>query len=794
VVKLLWLLAPACLLSAAEPSDPARDPLEKAYRFLRSGEYPQAIVYLVEASKLAPQRAAIFKELGYAYLKTGEAKLALTMFEQARALDPADTQIALQLGYAYQAEGQAERAKELFLAVAESSDAQARNGAEQALQHLAVAQTGAARSTEPDDPAYNELSEAYRALAGKDYDAAAELFRRALPLAPQRADIRKDLGYVYLKTGDTEAAREVFEQASTLDAADERIALELAFLCHETQREARALQLFRRLQTSKDPQVRDTARTAFENVDGELSQAIERWSQAAETDPYNRSVQLELAGLLEKRGEPAKAADRYLAAWLIPSDERPFEILLHLAGAREAAGQTEEALGAWLLASRSADVRIAETARDHLPGRFPYAAEFRRALDLDPLNSRLRRDLAYLLLQVNLRDEALREFEQIVSQDSNDLLAAAQLADFYLARNNPAEAVRLLEKAVESPDKDIAGRAEERLRQIREQEARPHRELGEKSLNQSYLQDARRELERAYEINPEDFSIALKLGVVHNLMRQDREAVHWFRIASESPNPEVAEQARQSYSNLQPQFRRVTTSIWSLPMFSTRYRDLFNYSQIKTEFSIDALPVRPYLSLRFSGDVRQKTGGDTPLFLSENALVAAAGLRSQIHPRLVLWAEAGEAFHYLGNRPPGVPRAGPDYRGGLSWFTSRGATLGGREPGRFLETNADAVFVSRFDNNTIGYLQLRPGYRLPGNGALQAQVFWNFNVTADVKRLYWANFVETGPGLRLRVPGVSPPMDLSISFVRGVHLINDFNPRRPNYFDLRVSLWYSAGF
>ena len=204
--------------------------------------------------------------------------------------------------------------------------------------------------------------------------------------------------------------------------------------------------------------------------------------------------------------------------------------------------------------------------------------------------------------------------------------------------------------------------------------------------------------------------------------------------------------------------------------------------------------MRPYLSLRFSGDIRQRTGGSTPLFLSENALVAAAGLRAEVHPHFVLWGEAGETLHYLGNRPPGEPRAGPDYRGGLSWFESRGATLGGGEPGRFFEANADAVFVSRFENNTIGYLQLRPGYRLPGRGALRAQVFWNFNVTTDVKRLYWANFVETGPGLRLRVPGVSPPMDLSISFVRGVHLVNEYNPRRPNYFDLRVSLWYSVGF
>jgi hypothetical protein len=76
-------------------------------------------------------------------------------------------------------------------------------------------------------------------------------------------------------------------------------------------------------------------------------------------------------------------------------------------------------------------------------------------------------------------------------------------------------------------------------------------------------------------------------------------------------------------------------------------------------------------------------------------------------------------------------------------------------------------------------------------GSVRAQVYWNFNMTADRNRAYWANFVETGPGVRLRLGGRDHPLDFSINFLRGVHLINDFNPRRPNYYDLRIGLWYS---
>jgi len=75
---------------------------------------------------------------------------------------------------------------------------------------------------------------------------------------------------------------------------------------------------------------------------------------------------------------------------------------------------------------------------------------------------------------------------------------------------------------------------------------------------------------------------------------------------------------------------------------------------------------------------------------------------------------------------------------------------------------------------------------------LRAQIFMNFNLTADIKRQYWANFAEVGPGIKLRIPAVKPAMDLSVSLLRGVHLRNEFNPRRPNYFDLRVGVWYSV--
>ena len=108
--------------------------------------------------------------------------------------------------------------------------------------------------------------------------------------------------------------------------------------------------------------------------------------------------------------------------------------------------------------------------------------------------------------------------------------------------------------------------------------------------------------------------------------------------------------------------------------------------------------------------------------------------------------------------------------------------LTGESRGWFAETNDDAVYVRRFENDTLLYLQNRTGYT-----ALRAQFYWNWNVTTDVKTLYWANYVETGPGLRFRVA----PLLFSVNVLRGVYLVNTGNPRGPNFNDLRIGVWYA---
>jgi hypothetical protein len=94
----------------------------------------------------------------------------------------------------------------------------------------------------------------------------------------------------------------------------------------------------------------------------------------------------------------------------------------------------------------------------------------------------------------------------------------------------------------------------------------------------------------------------------------------------------------------------------------------------------------------------------------------------------------------------------------------------------------------------LAYSQNRAGYtfaRTETAALLQAQIYFNFNGTADRLGQYWANYVESGPGVRFRLRNFPKGMMFSTNFLRGVYTVNEYNPRRPNFFDLRAGFWYA---
>ncbi|HEY7338361.1 MAG TPA: tetratricopeptide repeat protein [Bryobacteraceae bacterium] len=605
---------------------------------------------------------------------------------------------------------------------------------------LALAIAGAALlNAQASDPAFAPLTKAYEALRTKSYDAAIEAFYQAVALAPDRPAIREDLAYTLLKTGETEAARDQFAEAVRLDAKNDQIALEYAFLCYETKQPVIARRIFERLTEAGN----STAAEAFENIDRPLREGIARWRQAVDLDPDNFSAHEELARLAEQRDELPLAAEHFDAARKLRPDRR--DLLLDLGRIWKNMGREEDAFAALVAAWRGATARVSEQARELLPARYPYLSEFERALALDPSNVQLRKDVEYFR-----------------SLSSGKAPAVAE----------PALKTRE-EPAAPAPDA---------------------KELGIKSLDKGFLGDALKYLHIAHESERKDYEVMLKLGWAYNIAKDDQDALRWFDQARESPDPAVSTEASKAYHNLAPGLERFRTTFWAYPIYSTRWHDAFGYAQIKTEARLSFLPLRPYVSLRFVGDLRgsiQTAFG--PQFLSDRTAILAAGLATIPWHNLTGWFEAGEALFFR-QSPAERGRLKPDYRGGVSYGKGFGHLLASGSHGRFFESNIDGVFVSRFSDDSLLYTQNRAGYTLrsaEGFGGFHIQALWNANLTADAQRQYWANFVETGPGMRFRLDSLPASPMVSISYMHGAYLVNEGNPRRPNYNELRIGVWYA---
>jgi Tfp pilus assembly protein PilF len=586
------------------------------------------------------------------------------------------------------------------------------------------------------------LDEAYAALRAKNYQEAIRGFEEAAKLDPGRASIRKDLAYTLLKIGETEAARDQFAEAMTLDPADDQVALEYGFLCYETKQPVAARRVFDRLRKSGNSTeaFRNVASEAFENVDRPLREGIARWKQALTLAPGNFSAHEELARLAEQRDELDLAAEQYQAAWKLRPARRDLLVDLGrvwMEQGRTTSSKIEDAHAALLAASRGAEPRVAEQARELLPSRYPYVYEFENALALDPTNDALRRELAYLHLEMGNKSVAERQLQSL-----------------------PPAAEPVPAPQEDKPPQD-------------------NKLLGEQSLDKGFLNDALKYLHAAHENDPMDFEVMLKLGWAYNILKDDREAVRWFNLARYSPDAGTASEASKAYGNLNSSLRLLRTTVWAFPTISTRWRDTFVYAQAKTELRI-AFPIHPYLSLRFIGDARGavRLGANiSPQNLSESSVIVGLGLASTPWRGLMAWFEAGEALRYV--IPHGeTGRALPDYRGGISFAKAL------RGPRRlFAETNDDGVFISRFGNDSLLYSQNRTGRTFGEN----VQVYWNWNATVDATGEYWANTVETGPGVRFRLN----PLQFTVNFLRGAYLVNESNPYRPNFNDVRIGVWYA---
>jgi len=307
--------------------------------------------------------------------------------------------------------------------------------------------------------------------------------------------------------------------------------------------------------------------------------------------------------------------------------------------------------------------------------------------------------------------------------------------------------------------------------------------MAERSIKAGYMKDALKYLQVAHEDDPGDFEAMLKLGWTYNILHEDPAAARWFDLARRSPDPKIAAEGRQAWRNLSGVLRRFRTTFWIYPIYSTRWSDFFAYAQVKTELR-NKTRLQPYLSVRFVGDTRVTVGAVTPQYLSESSFIVGGGARVLPWHGAGAWFEAASAMGYA------TGHILPDYRGGLNYAHAIGRSLASESSGWFADTAVDAVFISRFGNDFLVYDQSRAGYSM-GPAAFRVQFFCNANLNFDAQGQIWANFFETGPGVRFRAAWMPPSMWVTTSVLRGTYLLNRFGLSPATFGDFRSGIWYA---
>ncbi len=242
--------------------------------------------------------------------------------------------------------------------------------------------------------------------------------------------------------------------------------------------------------------------------------------------------------------------------------------------------------------------------------------------------------------------------------------------------------------------------------------------MGLKSLAAGYNNDAIKYFLQALEQDPKDTQVMLKLGWAYNAAKRDDEAKIWFDKARHAEDKATALEASKAFHNLNGDVMPQTT-VWALPMYSTRWHDLFAYSQIKRTIPIPGLGrinklVSFYFSTRFTGDVKSgliSQNVQFPQYLSESAFIVGVGASTKTWHRLTGWVEAGESIKYIDLK--NVGSAMPDYRGGVNYAKGFGSLAGSSRAGFYYETTADAIYVSRFGKDWLFYSQNRAGRTVP---------------------------------------------------------------------------------
>ena len=461
-----------------------------------------------------------------------------------------------------------------------------------------------------------------------------------------------------------------------------------------------------------------------------------------------------------------------------------------LASAVRAAGQTNGVPG----------FAAANSAYHELSLKHNAAAirEFREALAANPSKADWRTDLAYAEVAVGSLENAAGDFKAVYREHPEQLKIALELGYLYEQLHDNALAKKYFAAAGSSVDPQISQPAQLALQNLRDSELQARKQKAYDLLEQGHRKEALSLFEQAHVADPNDSAVTLQLGYLYQATGKLAKARDMFEAERYNQDPRVSSQATSALTEVNHQSAWWFASAYIAPFYESRFANQVNPINFKVGLMATRY-LQPYLGMRFTRDIRSTTG-TLPVIYSDNSDVFSVGLQSPILGHgTELYAEAGTAVSLMSQPVQG--RAVPDYRAGITWYkpweTSLAEAAKKRSRGVSLTGNAysDISFYSRYNNDVIGYLQIRQGVNLPTAHILPMQVLAAINVVRDSNSDFYNNVVEAGPAVRIAPFRRLLGLQFEVDYVRGFYTAHDpSNPYGPRYGDVRVFLIWSKDF
>jgi len=167
----------------------------------------------------------------------------------------------------------------------------------------------------------------------------------------------------------------------------------------------------------------------------------------------------------------------------------------------------------------------------------------------------------------------------------------------------------------------------------------------------------------------------------------------------------------------------------------------------------------------------KSSGGAVPTIISDNSLILGGGLRINALKGLVIEVQEGIAYHLV--EPPSAPRVENDFRVvgvyGNGLYAPFELHSNVKFPFRpYLDFYSSVGYYNRY-HNSIGFFQLRPGFRAVEVSRTVADAYAFGKVTLDTGHEFYNNVFETGAGLRV-TPNVYFGLHLVGEYIHGTYL------------------------